>query len=140
MAEFVEVLRADELRDGAMKMVSVGEREFLVARVGDKYYAADNRCPHMGGNLSQGRLEGTVVTCPRHRSQFDLTDGHVIRWTNWTGLQLFMTKILRPPRPLRIYDVKVEDGVVLAGIGKAVLPPTGPTRALRSIKTYRGGS
>ncbi len=58
------------------EMTSAFNRErdsALLARVGDKYYAADNRCPHMGGKLSPGKLEGTVVTCPRHGSQFDLT-------------------------------------------------------------------
>lgn len=45
-------------------MLYVKGQEILVARVGDNYYSVDNRCPHMGGNLSKGNLEGTIVTCP----------------------------------------------------------------------------
>jgi 3-phenylpropionate/trans-cinnamate dioxygenase ferredoxin subunit len=88
-----------------MTQVSVGGREILVARVGDRYYSADNRCPHMGGNLSQGTLEGTILTCPRHHSQFDLTDGHVVRWTDWTGILLATGKLLKSPRPIKTHPV-----------------------------------
>ena len=108
MSKLVEVARTDELKDGSMKSVKVEGREILLARVGDRYYAANNRCPHMGGNLSQGNLAGSVVTCPRHGSQFDLADGHVIRWTNWTGFQLSLAKLFKSPRSLPTYPVKVE--------------------------------
>lgn len=82
-------------------MLDVKGQEILVARVGDNYYSVDNRCPHMGGNLSKGNLEGTIVTCPKHHSQFDLTDGHVVRWTGFTGLKLIGTKILNHLNPLK---------------------------------------
>jgi len=76
MSSLVEISKPNELEDGTMKEISVDGHEILLARVDDKHYAADNRCPHMGGKLSQGKLEGTVVTCPLHGSQFDLRDGH----------------------------------------------------------------
>lgn len=118
MSDFIEVAGTNELKDGAMKMVTIQGQEFLLARVGGKYYAADNRCPHMGGNLSQGKLEGTIVTCPRHHSRFDLTDGHVVRWTDWSGVRLSVAKLVRAPRPLKTYEVKVEGNKVLVSIGK----------------------
>jgi len=113
MGEFIEVARADELKDRAMKAVNTAGREILLARVGDKYYAADNRCPHIGGNLSQGKLEGTVVTCPRHGSQFDLNNGQVVRWLRGSGLISALGKALKPPRPLVIYKTKVTSGKIL---------------------------
>ena len=116
MGGFVEVSKADELKDGAMKAVSAAGREILLARIGDKYFAADNRCPHMGAKLSQGKLEGTVVTCPRHGSQFDLSDGRVVRWLKTSGLISTVSRALKPPRPLTIYRVKVEDDRILIEI------------------------
>ena len=109
MVNFVQVGNINELEDGTMKAVLAQEREILLARVGDKYYAADNRCPHMGGKLSQGKLEGTVVTCPLHGSRFDLRDGQVVRWLKGTGLVSMIGKALKSPRPLAIYNVKVEN-------------------------------
>lgn len=113
---FVEIATTDELMNGTMKMATVDGHEILLARIGDNYYSADNRCPHMGGNLSMGKLNGTVVTCPRHHSQFDLTDGHVIRWTDWTGLKLTIGKALKSPRPLKMHEVKIEGNKILVDL------------------------
>ncbi len=116
MGEFVEVSRVGELTDGVMKAVNAAGREIFLARVGDKYYAANNRCPHLGGNLFQGKLAGTVVTCPRHSSQFDLSDGRVVRWLKGSGLIAAVGKALKPPRPLVTYNIKVEDDRILVEI------------------------
>ena len=113
---FVEVATTEELRDGTMKMARVNGHEILLARSGDNYYSADNRCPHMGGNLSQGTLDGTVVTCPRHHSQFDLADGHVIRWTDFTGIKKSLGKLFKSPRPLKTHPVTVEGEKVLVDL------------------------
>ena len=116
MGTFIEVGKASEFKDGDMKKVLARGREVLIARVGDNYYAADNRCPHIGGNLSQGRLKGTIVTCPWHGSQFDLTDGRVVRWTDWPKLIATLGKILKSPKSLNIYTVRVEGDNILVEI------------------------
>jgi len=116
MGDYIQVGKTNELEDGAMKEVIAQGREILLARVGNNYYAADNRCPHMGGKLSQGTLEGTVVTCPRHSSQFDLNDGRVLRWLKASGLIAAVGKALKPPRPITTYSVKVEDDRILIEI------------------------
>jgi len=116
MGQFVQVSKTGELGDGTLETVNVEGREVLLARLGDKYYAADNHCPHMGGKLSKGKLEGTVVTCPLHGSQFDLTDGHVVRWLKGSGLASRIGKVLKSPRPVATYNVKVEDNSILIEI------------------------
>jgi 3-phenylpropionate/trans-cinnamate dioxygenase ferredoxin subunit len=116
MGDLVPVGEIDGLADGTMKSLLVKGREILLARVADEYYAADDRCPHMGGKLSQGKLEGTVVTCPRHGSQFDLSDGRVVRWLKGSGLISKVSKALKSPRPLVTYNVKVEDDRIMIEI------------------------
>ena len=116
MADFTELLKADDLKNGQMKAYTTGGHEVLIAKVDDKFFAANNRCPHFGGNLAGGKLESTVVTCPRHGSQFDLKDGHVVRWTDWSGVKLGIAKLFKSPRPLVIHQVKVEAGKVLIKI------------------------
>jgi len=71
MSNLVEVGNSRDFAEGTMKEVVIEGREILLARVGDSYYAASNRCPHMGAKLSDGSIEGTVVTCPRHGSGKD---------------------------------------------------------------------
>jgi len=113
MSRFVELAKTEELKSGAMKKVTAEGQEILLARVGDKYYATANRCSHMNGDLSQGRLEGTVVTCPRHGSQFDVSNGQVVRWLKG-GLMSKLGGALKMSKTLRVYNVKVQDGRVLA--------------------------
>ena len=113
MGEFVEVARTGDLAAGAMKMVLAGGRELLLARTADDFYCADNRCPHLNGDLSRGTLAGTVITCPDHFSQFDLASGAVLRWTNLTGIVARMDRRAHPTRPLTVYGVKVEGDRVL---------------------------
>jgi len=112
MSEFVEVAKTEDLKSGTMKKVTVEGQEVLLIRVGDKYFAASDRCPHMNGDLSQGKLEGTVVTCPRHGSQFDISNGQVVRWLKG-GLMSKLGGALKMSKALRVYNVKVEDGRVL---------------------------
>ena len=112
MGEFIEVSKIAELKDGTMKVVLAQGREIVLAKVRDRYYAAGKRCPDLGGKLSQGKLEGAVVTCPKHGSQFDLRDGHVVRWLKGSGLIAMIGKTLKSPRPLTIYNVKVADDKV----------------------------
>lgn len=113
MSKFVEVAKTEELKSGTMKKANAEGREILVVRVGDRYYATDSRCSHMNGDLSQGTLEGTVVTCPRHGSQFDISNGQAVRWLKG-GLMSKLGGALKTSKALRVYNVKVEDGRVLA--------------------------
>jgi 3-phenylpropionate/trans-cinnamate dioxygenase ferredoxin component len=108
VSDFVEVARLGEIKPGEMMMFLIHGREILLAMVGDQYYAADNRCRHMGGNLSKGKLEGTIVTCPRHGSQYDLKDGHVVRWTTWPAALLALDQFRSQRRPLPVFPVKIE--------------------------------
>jgi 3-phenylpropionate/trans-cinnamate dioxygenase ferredoxin subunit len=113
MGTFVPVAKTAEVADGTMKEVKVQGHNLLIASVGGKYYAADNRCLHLGGNLAQGKLEGTVVTCPLHGSQFDLRDGHVVRWLKGSGVLSSVTKAVEGARQLTTYKIKAEGNSIM---------------------------
>ena len=110
--EYSDAIAADDLSDGQMKRCDVNGRSLLIARVDGDYYATAADCPHLGADLSRGTLEGTVVTCPRHHSMFDVRDGHVVRWTEFSGLARKLNDAVRSPRPLQTYPVIVENGRV----------------------------
>lgn len=75
---FVKVGETSEVPAGKMKMFKVGEKEYLVVNVKGNYCAIGNRCTHANADLSKESLEGNVVTCPKHKSKFDVTTGKVI--------------------------------------------------------------
>ena len=53
-----------------MKKVMIGDHGILLARVKGRYFAVDALCPHLGGDLSEGSLKETTLTCPMHHSLF----------------------------------------------------------------------
>jgi 3-phenylpropionate/trans-cinnamate dioxygenase ferredoxin subunit len=61
-----------------MKVVKLAEKEVVIANVNNVYYAMENSCTHMHGELSKGLLEGNTLTCPKHKAKFDVTTGKVI--------------------------------------------------------------
>jgi len=75
---YVRAVGKAEVPVGKMKSVKLEGKEILIANVNGNYYAIGNRCTHAGGDLSQGVLEGNVVTCPKHHAKFDLTTGKVV--------------------------------------------------------------
>ncbi|GAC1582340.1 MAG: nitrite reductase small subunit NirD [Candidatus Elarobacter sp.] len=76
MAEkFVTVARIADVAPGTGKTVVVGEREIALFNIDGMFYALDNTCPHQGGPLAEGWIEGSQVTCPWHAWTFKLTDG-----------------------------------------------------------------
>ena len=73
--EYIRVTDKTELPPNKMIMVVVGGKEVLLANVDGSYFAIANKCTYAGGSLVKGSLEGSIVTCPRHGSQFDLKTG-----------------------------------------------------------------
>jgi nitrite reductase/ring-hydroxylating ferredoxin subunit len=97
----VKVAKTFEVPVGKMKHVEPDGIEILIANVEGKFYAVGDRCPHLHAKLSEGTLNKTTVTCPRHLSSFDVTTGRVISGTHSN---------------LPSYDVKVEGEDLLINI------------------------
>jgi 3-phenylpropionate/trans-cinnamate dioxygenase ferredoxin subunit len=103
---FVKVGESSEIPIGKMKMFKIGEKEYLVANVNGNYYAIANRCTHANGDLSQSSLEGNVVTCPKHKSTFDVTTGKVV---SGPKMPFIHPRINDAPS----YEVKIEGTALL---------------------------
>lgn len=113
----VEIAGIEDLLPGTLKKVVVGDHEYLLFRIGNRFYCTDNRCPHISADLSTGFLMGTILTCcPLHHSRFDNTYGHVVRWTDLSGHILSIARQQRPPLALKTYPVTVDGGKILVDI------------------------
>jgi nitrite reductase/ring-hydroxylating ferredoxin subunit len=75
-----------ELPEGAMRRITDGDLDILVAHTPAGVVAVDDRCPHMAAPLSIGSLEGCVVACPLHEGRFDLCSGDIVRMPTTGGL------------------------------------------------------
>ncbi len=61
------------------KVVTTNGKRIAIFKMGSSYYAIDEECTHAKGPLHEGNVNGNVVTCPWHGSQFDITNGRVIK-------------------------------------------------------------
>lgn len=77
--DWVDVIAADDLTEGELTPVVAEGLPVVLLRRGQRVMAIGNRCSHLGGPLSEGELDGTVVTCPWHGSAFSMESGRVMR-------------------------------------------------------------
>jgi nitrite reductase/ring-hydroxylating ferredoxin subunit/uncharacterized membrane protein len=87
--DWTAVARAGELVADAPKAVVADETPVLLLRQTDHIHAIHNRCSHRGCLLSDGEVDGHVVTCACHGSRFDITDGSVVRGPATAGQPAF---------------------------------------------------
>ncbi len=76
--EYTAVCNESELQEGKPKKVTWQETDLFLLKRGNEIYAMGDKCAHLGGPLSEGKIEGDVVQCPWHGSQFCLKDGSVV--------------------------------------------------------------
>jgi nitrite reductase (NADH) small subunit len=69
------VATVGQLAAGDSLVVEAAGRSVAVFNVDGNYYAIDNSCPHRGGPLSEGDLDGRVIACPWHAWRWDVTTG-----------------------------------------------------------------
>lgn len=76
MLAWIEVGRLDDIpRQGARVVETPGGPVAVFRTLDDTVFALEDRCPHLGGPLSQGIVHGHRVTCPLHNWVIDLGSG-----------------------------------------------------------------
>jgi 3-phenylpropionate/trans-cinnamate dioxygenase ferredoxin component len=71
----VKVLGLGELPPEALTLVSMNGDQVVLYRKRDEVFALGNECPHQGGSLCDGWVEGEIVVCPLHGWEFDVRSG-----------------------------------------------------------------
>ncbi len=64
--------------NGQGKTFTINGQHVAVFNIDGELFAFEDECPHVGGSLGSGKLEGKLVTCPNHGWQFDVTDGKCV--------------------------------------------------------------
>lgn len=102
------------------KVVRAGGKQVAVFRIEDRFYAINNRCPHMGYPLSMGTVKEATLTCDWHNWKFDLADGRCV---------------LRGSEDVRSYPVTIEGGRIFADLAE---PPIEEQMAALLVSLRRG--
>ena len=93
MAEFVTVTGGATPESDTLTVFDVSGERVAVVSLEGMLYAFDDLCPHRQCSLAEGRLEGTVVTCPCHGSQFEVTTGERLRGPAVRGVRAFAVRV-----------------------------------------------
>lgn len=101
MPQWVKMATLDELPPGSAKEVEHEGRIIALYNLEGVISAIEGICPHQGGPLAEGEVEGTIVTCPWHGWQFDVR----------TGQNTLGGRVKQP-----VYEVKVEGQDVLVAV------------------------
>jgi nitrite reductase/ring-hydroxylating ferredoxin subunit len=56
----------------------VAGKKIAIFNAGGRLFAIGDECPHVGGSLAEGTLDGNIVACPWHFAEFDITCGKVL--------------------------------------------------------------
>jgi nitrite reductase/ring-hydroxylating ferredoxin subunit len=75
MGEYVKVASASAVPAGTAITIEVGGKPVALINSGGTFYAIDDTCPHQGGPLGEGEIDGTTVTCPWHEWRYDVRTG-----------------------------------------------------------------
>lgn len=98
MSDWIDVAPATEFPPGSHRIVDADGVAIAVFNVNGRYCAIEDLCSHEAETLSNGKVEGFEVICPRHAARFSLISGDA----------------LSPPayEPVAVFPVRVEDGIV----------------------------
>jgi nitrite reductase/ring-hydroxylating ferredoxin subunit len=86
-----------DVAEGAGMVVKAGETAIALFKIEGRCYAISNACPHRGGPLAEGDVEGHVVHCPWHGWSWDVRTG---------------TNVRQPSSKVACFPVTIEDGSV----------------------------
>ena len=101
MSDFVKVADTGELEPGKGLHTEIGDTSVALFNVEGDFYALAGRCPHRGGPLGDGYLDGKEVMCPLHAWTFDVTTGQNIH---------------NPDLKQPCFETRVEDGCVFVKV------------------------
>lgn len=93
MTQSIMVAQLKDIPPGGTLSIQIKERDIALFNIDGKIFATINACPHHGGPLSDGVLEGNIVACPWHGWRLDVTSGAIE---------------VNPNEKIETFDVKTE--------------------------------
>ena len=72
--------KTSDIPPGKIIKISIDGRDIMVANIDGEYCATDDSCTHSGSSLSEGKLNGGVITCGWHAAEFDCKTGKLVKF------------------------------------------------------------
>ncbi|MER9178421.1 non-heme iron oxygenase ferredoxin subunit [Mesorhizobium sp. M0955] len=98
-SEWIIFCALSDLEEDTVTPAEIDDKRIAIYLIDNKVYATTNVCSHAFALLSDGWLEGTLIECPLHGAQFEITSGEVVQGP--------------ADCPITVFETKVESGQVL---------------------------
>lgn len=93
MFNWHNVAKATDISPGTWQVVDFDTISLLVFNIDLNFYAIENVCTHDGGTLSDGRLIGDEIMCPRHGAKFCVKTGEAKAPPAYENVNTFPVRI-----------------------------------------------
>lgn len=98
MSDWIDVAAAADFPPGSVRTVDADGVAIAVFNVDGNYYAIEDCCSHEQQTLSEGRVEGREIICPRHLARFSLVSGEALAAPAY--------------EPVAVFPVRLQDGQI----------------------------
>ncbi len=102
MMKYIKAFNVEDVKEGEVKRVELNGAAIAIINLDGEYHAISDTCSHEEASLSEGELDGNVITCPKHGSRFDVKTGSVLS--------------LPAMFPVKVYEIKVEGTDIMVGM------------------------
>jgi 3-phenylpropionate/trans-cinnamate dioxygenase ferredoxin component len=89
----VKIANVSELKPGEMKRIEVDSEELALYNVDGAYYVTSDICTHARVSLTDGTLDGSIVSCPKHGGKFNVVTGKAVAMPAFKALQTYPVEI-----------------------------------------------
>ena len=93
-SRWVTVANTSELAVGSSRIVRVEDVPVALFHLDDGWYAIEDVCTHDGGPVAEGRLEGSVIECPRHGATFDVKTGAALTFPAVAPVSTYAVRVV----------------------------------------------
>ncbi len=93
-ARWVTVAHASEIAQGNSRIIRLDDQAIAVFHLDDGWYAIEDLCTHDGGPVAEGRLEGSIIECPRHGATFDVKTGAALTFPAVSPVATYAVRVV----------------------------------------------
>ncbi len=90
---WVKVAKVADVPVGGMVQVLVDDESIALYHLQEGFRATSDVCTHAGESLSQGKLEGCIIACPKHGGKFNVQTGEATAFPCVVPIETYVVEI-----------------------------------------------
>ncbi|UOF91611.1 non-heme iron oxygenase ferredoxin subunit [Fodinisporobacter ferrooxydans] len=89
----VNIGKTSDLQPGEMKRIVIGYEDLALYNIDGKYFVTSDVCTHANESLTEGKLAGNIIACPKHGGKFDVCSGKAVAFPCVTPIDTYEVEV-----------------------------------------------